>query len=101
MKACRIGTRCRDVDITPGGTAVSIAGGAGGLPPAVIAHGCAAVAVAVGPALGAGQSWAATQSADPLYLARQSKNCRNARGGLTPAPIKVSDSITIDLNIFN
>jgi hypothetical protein len=35
---------------------------------ASMAHGCAAPVVAVGPAKGAGQSWAATQPADPLFL---------------------------------
>ena len=58
--------------------------------PTVIAHGCAAVALAVGPAKGAGQSWAVTQSADPLYLAHESKNCRSAFSQANSGPNKAA-----------
>ena len=78
-----IGALCRHARIAP-------AGGVGGLPPTVIAHGCAAVALAVGPAKGAGQSWAATQSADPLYLAHESKNCRSAFSQVNSGPNKAA-----------
>lgn len=80
---CRIGTRYRGVYITR-------TGGVGGVPLTPIAHGCAAVALAVGPAKGAGQSWAATQPADPLYLAHESKNCRTAFSQAKPGPVKAA-----------
>ena len=88
MKVCRIGTRCRRVDINRDASRKSR--GAGGLSPAVIAHGCAAVALAVGPAKGAGQSWADTHAADPLYLAHESKNCLTAFSEAKSGPNKAA-----------